>query len=472
MEACFLIDFKNENNFHLNMSFLMWNPDLEDKPTTQIPLTILCGFLGAGKTTLLNKILATSTSQKIAVIVNDLGEVNIDASLIKSAVKEEDGAIAGMLELQGGCICCSIQTDLLDGLLKVSQRFQPEHIIIEATGVAEPGAILGSLYTKNFFGRSVMDFLKVANMVTVVDGGNLEHYLEPPKNMGMDERTHHYPDDDPHQPLPLEELLMEQIECADILLINKVDVLEDVARQRFRGYLESLNQSAEIWESSFAQIDVERLMIDHRFSEEKTLKGATWRHAILDNDQDRRTAWKNIEKPKKEKKPPVFDLLLAENKPQHGFLMDSINHSFCDYEKGAQEKHHHKDYGLETFVFNGRTQFKEAEFLKVLQTGLTGVLRAKGFYWTDRVPSYTCLLSLSGKMFSTDYLAEWWYTKVERGEVDLDEIPEIAKKSWLPVFGDRRQELVFIGIDLDRELIEKTLMDCFVNEKAGAPRLP
>lgn len=154
---------------------MKWNPPDAGEPAERVPVTVLSGFLGAGKTTILNGILSASASRNYAVVVNDLGEINIDASLIKNAVQEVDGSIAGMLELQGGCICCSIQTDLLDALLELSQRFHPEHILIEATGVAEPKAILETLYSGNFFGRRGTDFLKVANMITVVDGGNLEH---------------------------------------------------------------------------------------------------------------------------------------------------------------------------------------------------------------------------------------------------------------------------------------------------------
>ncbi len=444
------------------MSFLSWNPDISHEPATKIPVTVLSGFLGAGKTTALNRILAALAARKFAVVVNDLGEINIDASLIKSAVKEVDG----VLELQGGCICCSIQTDLLDALLELYERFQPEHILIEATGVAEPKAILETLYSGNLFGRKGTDFLKVANMVTVVDGGNLEQYLESPENTGASRRMHLL-QNDPRR--PLEELLMEQIECADILLINKVDVLEEDVRQRFQAYLMRLNHSAEIWECSFGQIDVERLMKDHRFSEEKTLTGAAWRHAILDNEAGRKSAWKLVEE--KASRSSIHNSHSDGHDHHHH---DQGQDSSCQHDhdhEAHEEHHHHKDYGLETFVFNARKPFVESRLLKVLRNGLPGVIRAKGFYWTERRPEYVGLLSVAGKMLRADYLAEWWHTMIERGEVDLSEVPEIVRKSWLPVFGDRRQELVFIGIDLDRERIEDALKDCFVNDQV-ATHLP
>jgi len=414
----------------------MWNPEASEEPMTQIPVTVLSGFLGAGKTTVLNTILAAAGTRKIAVVVNDLGEINIDASLIKSAVKEVDGALAGMLELQGGCICCSIQTELLDALLELSQRFQPDHIVIEATGVAEPKAILETLYSGNFFGRKGTDFLSVANMVTVVDGGNLEQYLESAENTGGERRTHLLPND-PRR--PLQELLIEQIECADILLINKVDVLKNDARSRFQAYLRDLNKSAEIWESRFGQIDVEKLMEHQRYRREKTLAGAAWRQAMDDNAAGRKRTWKPV--------------AAAEAKP---FALNPHAH--------AHTHHHHKDYGLQTFVFNARTPFQEAHFLKVIRTGLPGVMRAKGFYWTDRRPEHVGLLSVAGKMFRADYLAEWWHTLVQRGEAKLEEGPKVVQEAWLPELGDRRQELVFIGIDLDRARITQALEACFVQE--------
>lgn len=443
------------------MKFMSWNPDPETELTAPIPVTVFCGFLGAGKTTLLNQILANSPSQKFAVVVNDLGEINVDASLIKNAVKEVDGALAGMLELQGGCICCTIQTDLLDALLELSERFQPEHILIEATGVAEPAAILETLYSGNVYGRRGTDFLRVANLVTVVDGGNLEPYLESPTNSGAMKRTHLL-QSDPRR--PLQELLMEQIECADILVINKVDALEEEASRRFHSYLKSLNKSAEIWECNFGNLEVERLMQEYRFSEEKTLTGAAWRHAILHNELGRKSAWKRVDEKE-------TSLSMDHPKSDHSHHHHQEQPASCqhgpEHEAPEEHHHHHKDYGLETFLFNARKPFLESRFLELMRNGLPGVLRAKGFYWTERRPEQVGLLSIAGKMMRADYLSEWWHTMIQRRNTDWEEVPEVVRQSWLPVFGDRRQELVFIGIDLDREAIEKALTDCFVDEQVA-----
>ena len=314
------------------MSFLFWNPDPSEQRPAPTPVTVLSGFLGAGKTTVLNHILSASGSQRIAVIVNDLGEINVDASLIKTAVKKAGGAIAGMLELQGGCICCSIQTDLLDALLELHQRYAPDHILVEGTGVAEPKAILETLYSGNSFGRRGTDFIEPANMVTVLDGANLEPYFLAPENRGEKRRTHLLPGD---QRKPLQELLMEQVECADILLINKTDALREEDRERFKGYLRGINQSAEIWESTFGEIDVGQLMEKHRFDEERTLGGAVWREAMLQNEKGRHSGWKTGAE-KTEKDPSE-----TTGSPHEGM---GSPHTAAEPEHACHHDHHDHDH--------------------------------------------------------------------------------------------------------------------------------
>lgn len=301
------------------MSFFLWNPT-EDKPLPpKVPVTVFSGFLGSGKTTLLNHVLSSAASEKYAVVVNDLGEINIDAALIKNAFQDEDGPISGMLELQGGCICCSIQGDLLDAVFELWKRHQPAHILIEATGVAEPRSILETFYAGNYFGKRGTDFIEVANMVTVLD----------------------------------------------------------------------------------------------------------------------------------------------DNQGNHKSCGCGADHGCTEHASHKATQHHHKDYGLEAFVFNSRRLFSEEKFLNLLKAGLPGVLRAKGFYWADGAPDQVGLLSIAGKIMRADYLCDWWFTQIERGEAKVEDIPELVRSSWIPEYGDRRQELIFIGIDLDREFIQNSLIACY-----------
>lgn len=460
------------------MSFFLWNPTEDKTLPPKVPVTVFSGFLGAGKTTLLNHVLSLATSEKYAVVVNDLGEINIDAALIKNAFQDEDGPISGMLELQGGCICCSIQGDLLDAVFELWKRHQPAHILIEATGVAEPRSILETFYAGNYFGKRGADFIEVANMVTVLDGGNLQNYFEDSENLGAGERIQLAPGGSRK---PLQELLMEQIECADVLLINKADLLKDEDRHRFVQYLRNLNAFAEIWECEFGKVDAQSLVQKIRYTEEKTAGGAAWRQVILGNDNGRQSGWKAVHEVASR---DVFKVssssesvalgaqghTATQTQTPHQHSNDHGNHKSCgcgadhactEHVSPHPTQHHHKDYGLEAFVFNSRRLFSEEKFLNLLKAGLPGVLRAKGFYWADGAPEQVGLLSIAGKIMRADYLCDWWFTQIQRGEAKVEDIPELVRSSWIPEYGDRRQELIFIGIDLDRDFIQNSLIACY-----------
>jgi G3E family GTPase len=431
--------------------FLFWKPEAPIPAAERVPVTLLSGFLGSGKTTLLNHLLSSGAEEELAVLVNDLGEVNIDASLIKRSVRTMKQPISGMVELTSGCICCSIQTELMDALLHLYRKRKPSHILIEATGVAEPKSILETLYAANLEGVRGVDFLRVANLVTVVDAANLEDHLGTRAEAGQRRRKHLLPAD---QRRPLEELLMEQIECADLLLLNKTDQIEPDHVDRLEGYLRGLNERAVILRCSFGQIDAAELLGTERFDEEATMASARWRTLILSNEGR------------------VTEVATESAAPTPGFSsltpVPSASSAtgggsgFSLQAETAKKSHHHKDYGLDSFVFNSRRPFDEAKLFKLLRSDLPGVVRAKGFYWTQRVPKKVGLLSIAGKILRADYIGDWWAEMIAAGEANASQIPEIVRKSWHPELGDRRQELVFIGIGIDRVAITRQLHACEV----------
>ena len=448
-------------------------------------MTVLSGFLGAGKTTLLNHLLRHPGERKIAVIVNDLGEINIDASLIRGGTREVPEALSGMMELTSGCICCSIRTDLADALVDILENFSPDHLVIEATGAAEPMSIAETLYASNAENYSLQDVSFINNLVTVVDAAFFSQELSAARLGARSVRRRRILQSDPRRPLI--ELLMEQIEVADVIILNKTDLVEGAEEEKLRTVLHDLNRHAEILTAREAEVEAESLLGRSRFMEEKTVGGARWRQEII----------ATMEKGSREGtivlEAPGHDHSSSHEhgddhhshgedhhhheEDEHGHHHhhhgeDAHDHADCDHAHGHcvhgdhghhhdhDHSHHHEDFGLETFVYTARRPFREKMFMKALRQSFPGVLRAKGFYWLAETPDRVGLLSLAGTVLRADFVGTWWKSMIEDGEAEPDEMPEVVEKIWDEQTGDCRQELVFIGIDLPREEMRKTLDGC------------